>query len=52
MSMAVNAAGGRPINSWVWGDNLPDIYQFGGLWWGGNLKGLVYNLMAKDAETG
>jgi len=48
--MATAAVGAEPITSFVWGDNYPAINTAGGLWWGGDLKGLIYNLIAKDAE--
>ena len=48
LSMAAPAVAGRPITGFVWGDNLPDIYDKGGVWWGGNLKGLLYHLMMYD----
>lgn len=48
--MAAPAIGARPITSFVWGDNVPDIYNIGGVWWSGNLKGFVYHLIAKDHE--
>jgi hypothetical protein len=47
--MATAAVGAEPITSFVWGDSYPAINTAGGLWWGGDLKGLIYNLIAKDA---
>lgn len=49
VSMAGPTVGGRPITSFVWGDNVPDINTEGGLWWGGNMKGFLYHVAAKDA---
>jgi chitinase len=48
--MAAAAVGAIPITSFVWGDTFPNVDSLGGLWWGGDLKGLFYNLFAKDAE--
>lgn len=47
---AAPPVGGRPITGFVYGDNYPDIYTKGGVWWKGNLKGLWYNLVDKDKE--
>ncbi|MBI2786045.1 MAG: hypothetical protein HYX60_06975 [Legionella longbeachae] len=47
-SAAVPPVGARPITGFVHGDNYPDIYTKGGLWWKGNLKGLWYNLIDKE----
>jgi len=47
---AAPPVGGRPITGFVYGDNAPDIYNKGGVWWGGNLKGLWYNLADKDKK--
>lgn len=47
-STAAPPVGARPITGFVYGDNLPDIYNKGGVWWLGNLKGLWYNLTDKD----
>jgi len=49
--MATPAVGAVPITSFVWGDSEPIQDNDGGLWWGGDLKGLIYNLIAKDAEA-
>jgi chitinase len=47
---AAPPVGARPITGFVYGDNHPDIYEKGGVWWKGNLKGLWYNLVSKDKE--
>jgi hypothetical protein len=47
-STAAPPVGARPITGFVYGDNAPDIYTKGGVWWKGNLKGLWYNLASKD----
>lgn len=47
---AAPPVGGRPITGFVYGDNNPAIYDKGGVWWKGNLKGLWYNLASKDKE--
>ncbi|MBA2711269.1 MAG: hypothetical protein H0U57_11840 [Tatlockia sp.] len=47
---AVPPVGARPITGFVYGDNYPDIYEKGGVWWKGNLKGLWYNLVSKDKD--
>jgi hypothetical protein len=47
-SSAAPPVGARPITGFVYGDNNPDIYEYGGLWWLGNLKGLWYHLADKD----
>lgn len=46
--MAAPSVGGRPVTSFVWGDNPDDVNTLGGLWWGGNMKGMIYHLMARD----
>jgi chitinase len=48
--MAAPSVGARPITSFVYGDNKPDIYTQGGLWWTGNMKAVLYNLVAFDRE--
>lgn len=48
--MATPTNGGVPITSFVWGDNAPDVYTLGGLLYGVGLKGLIYSLVAKDAQ--
>lgn len=45
---AAPPVGARPITGFVYGDNNPDIYTKGGVWWKGNLKGLWYELADKD----
>ncbi|MBA3535513.1 MAG: hypothetical protein H0T84_02715 [Tatlockia sp.] len=47
---AAPPVGARPITGFVYGDIYPDIYEKGGVWWKGNLKGLWYNLVSKDKE--
>jgi hypothetical protein len=47
-STAAPPVGARPVHGFVYGDNYPDIYTYGGLWWMGNLKGLWYHLMDKE----
>jgi chitinase len=46
---AAPPVGARPITGFVYGDTAPNIYEKGGLWWKGNLKGLWYHLNEKDA---
>lgn len=46
---AAPPVGGRPVTGFVYGDNDPDIYSKGGLWWKGNLKGMWYHLNEKNA---
>jgi hypothetical protein len=45
---AAPPVGARPTTGFVYGDNNPDIYTKGGVWWKGNLKGLWYHLTDKD----
>ncbi len=45
---AAPPVGARPVTGFVYGDNNPDIYTKGGVWWKGNLKGLWYELADKD----
>lgn len=45
---AAPPVGARPITGFVYGDTSPNIYDKGGVWWLGNLKGLWYSLMDKD----
>ena len=45
---AAPPVGARPITGFVYGDNAPDIYNKGGIWWKGNLKGLWYHLTDKN----
>jgi hypothetical protein len=47
-SSAAPPVGARPITGFVYGDNVPDIYSYGGIWWLGNLKGLWYHLTETD----
>lgn len=47
---AAPPVGARPITGFVYGDNYPDIYTKGGVWWKGNLKGLWYELADKDKD--
>jgi hypothetical protein len=47
-SSAAPPVGARPITGFVYGDSIPDIYSYGGLWWLGNLKGLWYHLTETD----
>lgn len=47
---AAPPVGARPITGFIYGDNAPDIYTKGGVWWKGNLKGLWYSLTNKDKE--
>lgn len=49
-SSAAPPVGARPITGFVYGDNSPDIYTYGGIWWLGNLKGLWYHLAEKDSS--
>lgn len=55
-SAAVSAAGGRPIKGFTYGDSkYPSgsnlgIDEVGGIWWGGNLKGIIYELTNKDPQ--
>ncbi len=49
-STAAPPVGARPITGFVYGDNYSDIYDKGGVWWKGNLKGLWYNLVSMDKE--
>lgn len=49
-SSATPPVGARPITGFVYGDNYPDIYTYGGLWWLGNLKGLWYHLNEYDSS--
>lgn len=49
-SSAAPPVGARPITGFVYGDNVPDIYSYGGLWWLGNLKGLWYHLTEVDSS--
>lgn len=45
---AAPPVGARPITGFVYGDTAPNIYEKGGLWWKGNLKGLWYHLNESD----
>ncbi len=46
---AAPPVGARPIMSFVYSDSsLDSVNTYGGLWWGGNLKGLWYNLTYLD----
>lgn len=49
-SFSAPAEGARPITGFVTEDKYPEIYTKGGLWWKGNLKGLLYHLANKDEE--
>jgi hypothetical protein len=49
LSMASPSDGSVPITSFVLEDSEETIYTLGGIWTGGSLKGIVYNLFAKDA---
>jgi hypothetical protein len=49
-SSAAPPVGARPITGFVYGDNSPDIYTLGGIWWLGNLKGLWYHLTETDTS--
>lgn len=51
LSMAAPSVGGRPTTSFVYGDNADDVNTLGGLWWGGNMKGFIYHLVARDQES-
>lgn len=48
LATAAPPVGARPITGFVYGDNNPDIYNKGGVWWKGNLKGMWYELADKD----
>jgi chitinase len=49
-STAAPPVGARPITGFVYGDTNPNIYDKGGVWWKGNLKGLWYHLNESDAQ--
>jgi chitinase len=43
-SIAAGPVAATPITSFVYGDNtLSDVLTYGGVWWKGNLKGLLYS---------
>jgi hypothetical protein len=47
--MASPADGGMPITSFTVSWNSSIANTLGGLWFGDSLKGIIYNLVAKDA---
>jgi len=49
-SSAAPPVGARPITGFVYGDNYPDIYTLGAVWWLGNLKGLWYHLTEYNSK--
>lgn len=48
LSIAAPPLGARPITSFASIEKQPDIYDLGSVWWGENLKGLIYHLVMYD----